>query len=92
MILGGRRRTGRLQAALLAQDRAVQLLQVATRLDSELVDENPAALAVRLQRLRLPPGAIEGEHVLAAQPLAHRILLDEALELADQLRMDAAQG
>ena len=42
------------------------LLEIAARLDAELLHENPAALLVRLERLRLATGAVEREHVLAA--------------------------
>ena len=39
---------------LLAEDRAVELLQPRARLDPQLVDERAATLLVRLERLRLP--------------------------------------
>ena len=44
---------GRLQRRVLPQDRAVQLLQLATRIDSELLDEEPTSLLVCVQRLGL---------------------------------------
>ena len=48
------------------------------------------ALAVGLERLGLAPGAVEREHLLAAQPLAQRMLADERLELAGDLGVAAA--
>ena len=47
--------------------------------------EQPAAVAVDLQRVALPAAAIEREHRLAAQALAQRIRGDERVELSDEL-------
>ena len=43
-----------------------------------------ARVLVGLERLRLPPGAVQGEHQLRAEALAQGMLGDERLELADQ--------
>src|SRR5262249_3667941 len=75
---GGRARRER---TLLPQDPAVELLQLAPRLDSELVVERRAEVEVRLRRLRLPSRAVEREHQLSAQALAQRVLCDERFEL-----------
>ena len=64
-------------------------LQLLARLEPELVGELALRLAVGAERLGLPAGAIEREHQLAAQPLAQRMLGDERVELADQLRVPA---
>src|SRR5436190_18667388 len=85
MALARRSRAGHLQRGFLSQHRAVQLLELAARLDPQLVDEQLATRLIGVERLRLPPGAIEGEHVVASEPLAHRVLLLETLELADEL-------
>ena len=45
----------------------------------------PAAVAIRLERLRVPTRAVEREHQLPAEPLHERMLGDERLELADEL-------
>ena len=79
----GRRRE--VERRVLAEDRALQLLQLAARLDPELLDEHAARVLVRGERLCLPPGAVEREHELAAQPLAKRRRRDERLELADEV-------
>ena len=70
---------------LLAQDRGVHAAQERARLEAQLRDEQLAALAVGLERLRLPARAVEGEHQLGAQPLSQRMRVDERLELADEL-------
>ena len=44
---------------------------------------------VDLQRLGLARRAVEREHQLAAQPLAQRVLGDQRLQLADQVRVPA---
>src|SRR5207244_1760102 len=74
---------------VLAEDRLLQLLERGTRLDPQLVDEVPPRRLVRLQRLRLPAGAVEREHQLAAQAFSERMPGDQLLELADDLRVTA---
>ena len=83
------RRRGR-RGDLVAQDRRLQRAQLRRRLDAQAVDERLVRAAVGLQRVRLPPGAVEREHLLAAQPLAQRMLAHERLELADHLGVAAA--
>jgi hypothetical protein len=51
---------------LLAQDRAVELLECRAGLDPELVDERPAGGLVHLECLGLPPRPVERQHQLAA--------------------------
>ena len=46
-------------------------------------------LAVRLERLGLAAGAVQGQQQLPAQALAQRLAGDERLELAGDLRMAA---
>ena len=45
--------------------------------------------AEHLERLRLPPGAVEGDHQLAAQALVERVVDHELLELGHELRAAA---
>src|SRR5439155_26927279 len=78
-----------LEARLLPQDRAVELLEARTRVDPELLDEHAAALPERIERLRPPPRTVEREHQLLPKALAERVLGDEGLELADDLRVPA---
>src|SRR5205823_14556530 len=74
---------------ILAEDGALELLQRAARLDAELVDQHAAALAVDGQRVDLPAAAIEGEHQVAAQPLAQRLVAYECRQLTHQLLVAA---
>ena len=62
----------------------MQALQLAARLDPELVDELSASVLVDLERLRLTVRPIEREHQLRAEAFPERMLRDEGLELADQ--------
>ena len=60
------------------------------RLDTQAVDQRLVRTAVGLERLGLPPGAVQREHLPATQPLAQRMLPYERLELADQPGVAAA--
>ena len=73
------------ERGVVGEDPLVQPAQLGAGLDADLLDERRARLPVRLQRLRLPPGAVEREHPLAVQALAQRVLGDQPVELADQL-------
>ena len=66
---GGARFEGR----VLGQDLLLQALQLGARLDPDLLDQRRARLVVGLERLRLAPGAIEGEHALRVQMLSQRL-------------------
>ena len=72
------------EGRLLAQDAARELPQLRRRLDPELVDEQPTALVVETDRLRLPASPVEREHQLRAELLAQWVSADELLELADE--------
>jgi hypothetical protein len=61
----------------VAEDRLLKPLQPLARLDAEVVDERSPRLAVRLERIRLPVGAVEGEHLLPAEPFTQRVLAHE---------------
>ena len=84
-----RRGRARLERGFLAKDRRVELLERRARVDAEPVDERTARALVRLERLRLASGAVEREHQLRPQALAQRMLGDERLELAHELRVPA---
>ena len=75
-------RRGEVEAWVLAQDRLLELAQLPSRLDSEPVDEGAAGVLIRGQCLRLSPRSVQGQHELAAQALAQRMLGDQRLELA----------
>ena len=76
---------------VLAQDRLLELLEPSTRLDPEVLAQQAAAVAVRLERLRLAARAVQSEHQLGPERLAERVGRDERLELAGDLRSRAAR-
>ena len=77
-VLARRGAAGReLERRVVAKDAREQILQRASRLDAELVDERAPRVVVALERLRLAAGAVERKHELAAKPLAERVLLDQ---------------
>jgi hypothetical protein len=67
------------------EDRALELLQQAARLQAQLLPQQLARLPVHRQRVSLPPGPIQREHQLPAQPLLQRVGGDQRLDLPDQL-------
>ena len=83
---GARRR---LEGRVVAEDRLLEPLQCLARLDAEVVDERAARLGVGVERLRLPVGAVEGEHLLRAEPFPQRVLAHEQVQLAENLFVPA---
>ena len=63
---------------------ALEALQVLARLDPDLV-ERRAQVPVHVERLALPPRAVEREHELRPQALAVRMRGDQRLQLAGHL-------
>ncbi len=82
--LGGR---GRVERGVVREDLIVEALQLGARLDPDLVHEPGARRPVGGERIGLPAGAVEREHVLRVQVLAERLRRHEPLELADHLGM-----
>src|SRR5262249_32410920 len=80
-----RRRADGIGRRILVEDRLLELLEPATRLDAELLDEHAPSHLVRLQRVGLTAAAVEREHQLAAEPLPQGMSGDEQLELRDEL-------
>lgn len=70
---------------VLGEDPFVQPAQLGAGLDADLLHERRARLPIRLQRLGLPPGAVEREHPLAVKAFTQRVLGDQPVELAGQL-------
>src|SRR5207253_2199317 len=60
----------RLELRVLEQDRALEPLERRARVDAELVAQVAARRLVGSERLRLPSGPVEGEHLLETQGLA----------------------
>ena len=78
-------RPGEQQCRVLAEDRGLEVLELRSGFDPELFDEGRPGGPIRLQGVRLPFGAVEREHQLAARPLAERLLCNEGLELGHEL-------
>ena len=78
------RRTLRFEGDILGEDGPFQLLEVPTRLDPELIDEHAPGVAIGLQCLRLTPRSVQREHVRPPQPLAIRMLGDQAFQLTGE--------
>jgi hypothetical protein len=57
----------------MLKDPALQFVQLATRLEPELVAQSPTHVSEEVERLCLPTAAIEGEHQLCLHPLTHRM-------------------
>ena len=87
----GERRVLEQQRLVLAQDCCLEAPELRPGLDPELVDKRLARVTVGRERIRLPPGAVERQHELAAGTFAKRLRLRECLELGDQTRV-AAEG
>src|SRR2546427_6602511 len=76
----------RVETGILAEDRLLEVAQRAAGLESELVAQHPSSLPVDVERLRLAVRPVEGEHALAAEALAERMLTYKPLELGDERR------
>lgn len=91
------RRTGRrcrrreVELGILTQHAALQLLELGGRLDPELVVEETAEVLVARERLCVPSGAVESDHLLATETLAQGVTRDEGLEVADRVDL-ATEG
>ncbi|HKH04261.1 MAG TPA: hypothetical protein VKA65_03790 [Acidimicrobiales bacterium] len=73
------------QAGILAEDRHLQRLQLGPGVDAQLLGEGGPGLAERGEGVGLAAGPVQGQHQLAPQPLAQRLLLDQRRQLAGQL-------
>src|SRR5207244_5216802 len=71
------------------EDPAFQVAERGRGFEAEFLDERLAGPAVEVERLRLPPVSVEGDHQLAARPLAQRVVPDERFELREDLRVPA---
>ena len=75
----------KVERRILFEDRLLEFAERTAGLDPEFVDERSTRLLVGLERLRLPSGAVEGEHQLASEAFSERVLADQRLQLADEL-------
>lgn len=65
----------------------MQRIQLRSRIDPQLLSQQPPHPPVGRQRIRLPPTAVQGRHQLRPQPLPQRIPLGQHLQLRHQLAM-----
>ena len=75
----------------MREDRLLRALELGPRLQAELRDERPSRVRIYIERLGLPPRAIEREHELRTEALSQRLLANERLQLRDDLRMPPAR-
>ena len=69
----------------LVEDRAFQLLQLPTRIEAELVTQEPSGCAIKRECLGLAAGLVQREHQLPPRPFPERLLVDDPLESRDGL-------
>ncbi len=78
-LLGGRR-----VSDLVAQNRALERLQLLARFEPELLGKERSGPPVRGECIGLALAAVQGRDQLTPEALAERFLCDEALELGDK--------
>lgn len=71
------------QRGVAGQDLAVQLLQLGTGVDAELVGQDGADVGEGLEGFGLAAGAVEGGDELGPEPLPQRMAEGEVAQLAD---------
>ena len=81
VIHRGGRRTGSRDARLVTEDLRLEPLELRAGLDAQLLDEPSTRVLIRVESLRLPARAVEGQHELAAQGFTERVLTHERFEL-----------
>ena len=77
---------GRVEVRVLSKDRRLETLELAARLEAELVAEHRPRGLVGAQRVGLTAGPVQGQHQLTSDPLAQRMELNQRLQFPDQLR------
>ncbi len=74
---------------VLAEDRGLELAELGTGVDAELLDERLPRGSVGGERVGLTARAVERQHQLRPRPLSECLRLDECLELSDELGVPA---
>ena len=69
----------------LPQDRHLQISQLRARNDPQVLLKDPPEPVECIQRLRLPPVAVERDHELAPPPFTQRATGHQSLQLAHDL-------
>src|SRR5437762_14173129 len=73
------------EALVLHEDRPLERLERGPGLDSYLLDQRPAHVAVLAERIRLAPGPVESQHQLRPSVLPPRLGCGAGPEPGDQL-------
>src|SRR4051812_40457072 len=73
----------RLERGILPRDRLLEASGLRRGLESEFRVQPVTASCVTLQRVGLPPAAIESQHEQAEHPLARRMLGGQLVQLGD---------
>ena len=88
--------TGRISRAGLAQQQRVllkdalcEVLQLRARVQPELIRQLLAGTRIRVERVRLPARAVEGDHQLAAEALPERVGEGQRFEFGDEVAVPA---
>ena len=80
---------GLVQCGVLGENCPLQRLELRPWAQPQLGVEGPRRLLVRVERVGLAAGAVEGEHELRARALAQRVAGHERLEFGHQLAVPA---
>jgi hypothetical protein len=73
----------------VAEDCLLEPLQGLARLDAEIVDQRPPRIGIGLERVRLPIGPVEGEHLQRTEPFPQRMLAHEDTQFSEGLLVAA---
>ena len=76
-----------LERRVVVEDGFLEALELIVRLEPELLVQQPPARAEDLERVCLAAAAIEGQHQLAAELLAKRVLAYQPFQLGHELRL-----
>ena len=85
----GEERGRRGEVGIVVEDLRLQLGQLRRGVETELVGEDGPGARVDAQGVGLSPAAVEGHHQPTGEPLAQRVLVGRALELAHRLGVAA---
>src|SRR3954464_519078 len=78
-----------MQARVVAQDCLLERTQPRRGLESEFLDESVARTPVYIERVGMPPGAVERHHQLEVETLAPRMFGHQPLQLGDHVDVPA---
>jgi hypothetical protein len=77
------------QGRVLRQDPPLQILELGTGIDPELLGQRHSGISIDLERSRLPAGPVEGDHEQTAQALPQGVCGDETFQLRREIGVPA---